>query len=106
MIARIWSARATASKASAYTDHFSKDVLPEIRKVPGYAGATVLQHENADGVEIVVLTRWTSLEAIREFAGDPIDRAVVTAEAAGLLDRYDEHVRHYRIAFDERASAP
>jgi heme-degrading monooxygenase HmoA len=101
MIARLWSARATRANATAYTNHFSQAVLPLVRPIRGYAGATVLQHEDDDGVEIVVITRWASLDAIREFAGDPIDQAVVTGEARELLARYDERVRHYRVALDE-----
>jgi heme-degrading monooxygenase HmoA len=102
MIARLWSARATAANGAAYTDHFYQAVLPLVRRIRGYAGATVLQHEDADGIEIVVITRWSSLEAIREFAGDPIDQAVVTADARELLERYDDRVRHYFVAVDER----
>src|SRR5258708_22095895 len=40
-ILRRWSARATEAQLPKYLDHFSKNVLPELRRVPGYLGATV-----------------------------------------------------------------
>ena len=101
MIARIWSACATASTAGAYIDHFCEAVLPQVRRIRGYAGAMVLRSDDAERVEITVITRWESLDAIREFAGDPIDRAVVTEHARALLESFDDRVRHLRVALDE-----
>jgi heme-degrading monooxygenase HmoA len=103
MIARMWSARATPANASAYLQHFVDAVLPEVRRIGGYAGATALQNEApGDGVvEIVVITRWTSMDAIREFSGDPLDRAVVTDHARALLESFDDRVKHFRVAADD-----
>jgi heme-degrading monooxygenase HmoA len=100
-IARIWSAYATPANASAYIDHFSQAVLPVVRRISGYAGATVLRNDEADLVEITVMTRWKSMDAIREFAGDPIDQAVVTEHARQLLVSFDERVRHMRVAIED-----
>jgi len=47
-------------------------------------------------VEIVVATRWDSLDAIRSFAGDDIDRAVVHDEAAALFSGLRRTVRPFR----------
>ena len=104
MIARIWSARAAPANAAAYIDHFSEAVLPAVRTIRGYAGATVLRSDDGALVEITVITRWESLDAIREFAGDPIDRAVVTEHARALLDSFDDCVRHLNVAVDEGAA--
>jgi heme-degrading monooxygenase HmoA len=105
MIARLWSARATAANAAAYIDHFFQAVLPLVRRVQGYEGVTVLQSEDGGLIEIVVITRWQSLDAIREFAGEPIDQAVVTDRARELLEGLDDRVRHYRVAIDESRSS-
>lgn len=103
MIARVWSARATPANAAAYIQHFSEAVLPVVRAVSGYSGATVLQSEDHGLVEIVVTTRWTSLDAVRAFAGDPIDRAVVTDEARAVLRSFDDRVRHFHVAVEDSA---
>src|SRR6266481_8605548 len=45
-ILRRWSARTTEAQLPKYLQHFSKNVLPELRGVHGYLGATVsLRHD-------------------------------------------------------------
>ena len=97
MIARFWSARAAPDGARAYADHFRVHVLPAVRNVSGYAGATLLERHASSGVEILVITWWRSLEAIRGFAGSDPEKAVVADEAAALLTAYDRRVRHYEL---------
>jgi heme-degrading monooxygenase HmoA len=97
VIARFWSAQTTPVQAPAYIEHLKTKVLPILQKVDGYEGAMLLQREEADGVEIIVITQWISLEAIRGFAGDDLEEAVVADEAAALLIRFDRRVRHYDL---------
>jgi heme-degrading monooxygenase HmoA len=101
MIARFWSAHATAARAPAYVDHLKGHVLPAVRKMDGYGGAALLEREEADMVEIIVITWWRSLEAIRGFAGADVEAAVVADEAAALLTRFDRRVRHYTLVVKE-----
>jgi len=98
MIARLWSARTTPALSSSYLDHFRGNVQPELRKVPGFAGATVLTRSVPTGTEILVTTFWQSFEAIDAFAGQDREAAVVAPEAAALLTDFDRRVRHYEIA--------
>jgi hypothetical protein len=49
-------------------------------------------------VEIVVMSRWASMEAVRGFAGATPDRAVVEPAARAVLTSFDECVAHYDIA--------
>ena len=77
-----------------------------LRAVEGYAGATLLQRRASAGVEIVVITWWRSLEAIRAFAGTDIDAAVVADEAASLLTRFDRRARHYTVEMQDAIAAP
>jgi heme-degrading monooxygenase HmoA len=102
MVERVWSARAkTTGDAAVYAAYFQRVVVPELRGVRGYRGARVSQRETVDGVEIVVNTTWESLEVIRGFAAEDIERAVVHGEAAALLDTYDRTVRHFEIVWED-----
>ena len=47
-----------------------------------------------------MVTRWTSIEAIRGFAGEDLERAVVEPEARALLVSFDERVQHRTIVLD------
>ena len=71
--------------------------------MPGYRGARLLQRNVGGAVEIVVATTWESLDVIRGFAGDDVERAVVHDEAAALFTDYDRTVRHFEVVCDDPA---
>ena len=97
MIARVWSARTTHEQAPRYAAYLSTHVLAELRALDGYERAELLQREADGDVEVQVVTYWRSLEAIRAFAGDDVEAAVVTDMAAAMLRDYDRRVRHYEV---------
>jgi heme-degrading monooxygenase HmoA len=97
MIIREWRATAVPSKAEAYPKHFHDNVVPELRLLAGFAGAQLSRRQINDRVEFLVLTRWRSLNAIRAFAGDDIEKAVVEPNAAAALIEFDTNVRHYEV---------
>jgi heme-degrading monooxygenase HmoA len=106
MIARLWSARTTPALAPSYLDHFRRQVQPELRKVAGFTGATVLTRPVPTGVEILVTTFWQSLQAIDAFAGPDREAAVVAPEAASLLTAHDRRVRHYDLVVSDLLKSP
>ncbi len=101
MVARVWSAQTTPAHAPAYAHHLKNEVLPAVKILDGYVEALLLERTTPDGVEIMVITFWRSLEAIRGFAGDDLEQAVVAPEAAALLTGYDRRVRHYEVALKD-----
>ena len=46
------------------------------------------------------MTFFTSLAAVRGFAGDDYERAVVEPAARQALSRWDERVSHHEVAID------
>jgi mannose-6-phosphate isomerase-like protein (cupin superfamily) len=99
MIARRWTALAEGSEqADAYVSHFERTVRPHLESTDGFLGATVERVEADGGIEIVVVTRWESMVAIRAFAGEDINLAVVEPEARAVLSRFDSRVRHIELA--------
>src|SRR6267143_3232027 len=97
-ILRRWSARTTEAQLPKYLEHFSTNVLPELRRISGYLGATVSLRRLENEIEILVETTWRSLESIRNFAGLDPEAAVVADRAHALLTDFDRRVRHYEIA--------
>jgi uncharacterized protein len=102
-VLRHWSARTTEAQLPGYLEHFSKNVLPELRSVSGFLGATLSVRRSASEAEIFVETTWRSLEAIRSFAGSDLEAAVVAPEAAALLTSFDRRVRHTEVAMTASA---
>lgn len=97
MIVRAWRGRASTAKPQAYPDHFDRNVLPELRGIDGFFGASLLREDHGDHIEFLVLTRWQSMAAIRTFAGEEVDLAVVEPEAIAALESFDTRVHHYSV---------
>jgi mannose-6-phosphate isomerase-like protein (cupin superfamily) len=103
VIARRWRGWAESrEKSDAYEAHFERDVRPWLEATDGFEGATLDRVEGDDGrTEIVVVTRWASIDAIRAFAGDDVEAAVVEPAARAVLADFDTRVRHIELRDDE-----
>ena len=99
MISRQWRGVATSALAEAYVEHLHAETFPAIRKLPWLVSASILRRTVPEGVEFLVVTRWTSLEAIRAFAGANAESAVVPQQVRDMMVDYDRSVRHYEVVF-------
>ena len=100
MIARIWHGWTTPANADAYETLLRSEVLPGIRRIAGARGAYVLRDPLEEEVEFVTITLWDSVDAIRTFAGDDYEVAVVPPPAMRLLSRFDHRSRHYEAVVE------
>jgi heme-degrading monooxygenase HmoA len=101
VIARIWHGWTTPENAGAYEELLRAKVFPWIGDtVEGFRGAYLMRDDSGDEVEFVTLTLFDSLDAVRAFAGDDYETAVVLPEADALLSRYDRRSRHYETLID------
>ena len=105
MIARVWTGRLAKPNLNAYLKHFSKNVLPELKRCHGFAYALVLRRDVDAETEVVVNTFWKDLASIEVFAGSDRDAAVVAPEAAALLISYDKRVKHYVVDVAKRSQS-
>ena len=101
MIARVWRGRTTRENAAAYEELLGTTILPGIDRIRGFRGAELFRRELGDEVEFVTVTRFDSLDAVREFAGEEYERAVISEQAHRLLSQFDERVAHYEVAFED-----
>ena len=97
MIVRAWKAQALSQNVEAYARHFREAVLPELEEISGHTGAYLLRRDAGTHVELVVLTLWESMDAVKRFAGTPPERAVVEPAAQAVLEKFDETVQHFEI---------
>jgi hypothetical protein len=105
MIARIWRGWAGLQQSDAYEVHYRTAVLERLPRVDGYAGAQLLRRNVGDGVELISVTYFAWLDAIRAFAGANYEVAVVAPEARRLLSRFDEGCSHYGLAITDGIAA-
>jgi hypothetical protein len=100
MIIREWRGRTSVERADAYPEHFRRTVLPELKQLSGFGGATLCRRDTGGVIEYLVLTRGASLRAIETFAGPAIGTAVVEPGAIAALVDFDTEVRHYEVVDD------
>ena len=97
MIARMWRGFTKPGMADAYAAHLYSTLMPELHAIVGFRYVQMLRRDLPDGAEIVVMTYWESMEAIRAFAGEDAEQAVVAEEARPLFREYDATVKHFVI---------
>jgi heme-degrading monooxygenase HmoA len=97
MIVRTWRGRAASTNPDGYPAHFRRSVLPALKGLEGFLGASLRRRTQNGEIEFLVLTRWTSIEAVRAFAGADTGKAVVEPDAVAALVDFDPTVRHYEL---------
>jgi heme-degrading monooxygenase HmoA len=97
MIARIWRGWAPLATADAYQRHYETEVTEHLQAISGFRGARLLRREERGEVMFTSVTFFASLDAIRGFAGDDYDVAVVEEAARRVLSRWDEQVSHHEV---------
>lgn len=76
-------------------------------ETPRNLGAYMLTRDLGDGrTEVVTLSLWTSLEAVKAFAGPESDRAVFYPEDDRFLIERETTVTHFEVAAQRGAGRP
>ena len=99
MISRIWHGWTIPANADLYENLLKEEIFVGIqnRHIRGFKGIQLLRREVKEEVEFVTIMLFDSLEAVREFAGEDYEVAVVPEKARAILARFDERSQHYEI---------
>jgi heme-degrading monooxygenase HmoA len=97
MISRQWRGVAKSSDADRYVFHLKTETFPKLSHIEGFMGASILRRTVADGVEFRIVTTWDSMEAIKRFAGERPETAVVPEQVQAIMVSYDRTVDHYEV---------
>jgi hypothetical protein len=99
MIARIWHGWTSLSNADAYESLLKSEIFIGIqgRQIAGYKGIQLFRRATGDEVEFVTLMWFDGIEAVRTFAGQDYEVAVVPPKARALLSRFDARSQHYEV---------
>jgi heme-degrading monooxygenase HmoA len=106
MISRIWRGWTTLQNADAYEALLRNEIFPGIvgRKVAGFRHIELFRAAIDDEVEFVTVMWFDSLDAVRAFAGEDYETAVVPDKARAVLKRFDARSRHYEVRESRDAS--
>jgi len=102
MITRLWHGYTTPANADAYEDLLRHEIFAWIagKNIPGYRGIQLYRRSLDDEVEFITLMWFDSLDAVRAFAGEDYEAAVVLPQAQALLAHYDARSQHYEVRVD------
>jgi hypothetical protein len=105
MISRIWHGWTSTENADAYEALLKTEIFTGIqeRHIIGYRGIQLFRRSLQGQVEFVTVMWFDSLEAVRSFAGDDYEAAVVPPKARTLLSLFDARSQHYEVKAEMRA---
>lgn len=99
MISRIWHGWTIPSNANAYERLLKEEIFVGIlnRHIRGLESIQLLRREVEEEVEFVTIMVFDTLDAVKEFAGEDYQAAVVPEKARAILSHFDERSQHYEI---------
>ncbi|MGD8791820.1 MAG: antibiotic biosynthesis monooxygenase [Anaerolineae bacterium] len=99
MISRIWHGWTTPGNADEYEALLKEEILVGIqeREIRGFKGIQLLRRQAGEEVEFVTIMSFESLAAVRAFAGEDYEVAVVPEKARAVLSRFDARSQHYEV---------
>lgn len=97
MIARLWHGRTPAAKAEAYSEFLKARAIPDYRSIAGNHAVHILRRCEGNITHFYTFTLWESYESIRNFAGEPLDKAKYYPEDSDFLLEFEPFVTHWEI---------
>jgi hypothetical protein len=99
MISRVWHGWTDRDNADAYESLLKSQIFPGIlaRKIDGFLRIELFRRPVGEEIEFVTVMWFSSLDAIKTFAGPSWEKAVVPPAARALLSRYDATSQHYEV---------
>jgi len=99
MISRIWHGYTTPENANTYETLLKDEIIVGIkdRDILGFREIQVFRRELKNEVEFVTVMWFDTLEAVRTFAGQDYEVAVVPEKARAVLARFDGRSQHYEV---------
>lgn len=99
MISRIWHGWTTLENADKYEMMLKEEIFVGIqdRQIRGFQSIQLLRRNVGEETEFVTIMLFDSLDAVREFAGEDYEAAVVPEKARAILSHFDQRSQHYEV---------
>src|SRR5512133_3575669 len=99
MISRIWHGYTTPQNADAYEALLKEEIFIGIRgrNIEGFQEIQLFRRDVGAEVEFITVMWFDSLEAVRLFAGEDYEVAVVPPKARAILSHFDTRSQHYEV---------
>jgi heme-degrading monooxygenase HmoA len=97
LVARLWHGVVPAAEGDAYAAYLRQTGVKDCRATPGNRGVQVLRRTDGDDTHFLFISFWDSVDAIRAFAGDELERARYYPEDHVYLRELEPRVTHYEV---------
>jgi heme-degrading monooxygenase HmoA len=97
MIARIWRGVVRREDADEYAGYIADTGFAAYGETAGNRGAWMLRRDERDRTEFITFTLWDSIDAVKAFAGEDYEAAVLYPEDERYLIEQDPRVKHYEV---------
>lgn len=106
MISRVWYGFTTPENAEAYEELLRSRIFPGIlaKNVAGFLRIELFRRPSGDEVEFVTVMWFANKDAVKAFAGENWEEAVVPPAARAVLKRFDDRSRHYEVRETRQAN--
>src|SRR5262245_48615201 len=106
IMVRVWQGRVPSSKAEEYARYHAEAGVKKLQSIVGNLGVQVLRRTEQEVTEFTTLSYWESREAIRRFAGDPIEKPHHLPKDPEYLLQLPTEVRHYELEHSDGSMLP
>ncbi len=99
MISRAWHGWTAPQNADAYENLLKTQIFPGIlaRNVAGFHKIELFRRASGAEVEFITMMWFDTLDAVKAFAGEDYETAVVPPAARVVLARFDARSQHYEV---------
>jgi heme-degrading monooxygenase HmoA len=101
-VARIWHGRTTDARAAEYYEYLMREGVSRLEKIPHNQGVDVLTRSRNGETEFTVISYWRSLDDIKAYAGNDIEKTHNLPRDAEMLLELEPNVRHFEVRYSVR----
>lgn len=103
MIARTWHGAVAQAQGDEYYEYLLRTGIPDYKQTEGNLAVYVFRRNEEGLTHFLLLTLWSSWEAIKAFAGDDPERAHYYEEDKQYLVELETYVKHYDVLMSHSA---
>lgn len=97
MVARHWHVKIPVQDADAYERMIIKIAIPYYASIDGLSDYCFLKRTEGEETHFDLFTYWKDYEAIKNFAGEDIEKAQYYDEDKVYLFEFEPTVKHYEV---------
>jgi len=100
-IARVWHGRTPQAKAEEYLQYLTAQGIKKIEALPGNRGAQIFRRTENGITDFTVISYWESREAIKQWAGNDIEKTRYLDKDKEYLLELEPTVKHFEVVLND-----